>query len=59
MRRRQEFNSNLWQSITKLDYDDVMLKRKMYYCGVRDTETREACRIYKFYRARLKEKGQA
>ena len=54
MRHRQEFNANLWQSITKLDYDDVMLKRKMYYCGLRNDETREACRIYKSYRARLK-----
>ena len=55
MRRRQEFNANLWQSITKLDYDDVMFKRKMYYCNVRNAETREACRIYKFYRAKLKD----
>lgn len=54
MRRRQEFNANLWQSITKLDYDDVMLKRKMYYCGVKNAETREACRVYKLYRSRLK-----
>lgn len=59
MRRRQEFNANLWQSITTRDYDDVMLKRNMYYCGLRNDETREACRIYKSYRARLKEKGQA
>ena len=54
MRRRQEFNESVWQSITKMDYNDVMLKRNMYYCGVKDDETREACRVYKLYRARLK-----
>ena len=56
MRRRQEFSESVWQSITKLDYNDVMLKRNMYYCGVKDAETREACRVYKLYRARLKDK---
>ena len=59
MRRRQEFSESVWQSITKMDYNDVMLKRKMYYCGVKDAETREACRVYKIYRARLKDKGLA
>ena len=46
MRRRQEFNAGVWQSITKLDYNDVMLKRNMYYYGVKNAETREACRVY-------------
>ena len=59
MRRRYELNESVWQSITKLDYNDVMLKRNMYYCGVKDAETREACRVYKLYRAMLKNKGLA
>lgn len=55
MRPRQEVNIKLWQSITRLDYDDVMIMRNMYYCGVKNAETRKACSIYKFYRARLKD----
>lgn len=54
MRPRQEVNIKLWQSITRLYYDDVMSKRNMYYNGVRNDETRKACSIYKFYRQRLK-----
>ena len=56
MRRRQEFSESVWQSITKMDYNDVMLKRNMYYCGVKDAETRKACRVYTLYRSRLKDK---
>ena len=59
MRRRQEFNESVWQSITKLDYNDVVLKRNMYYCGVKNAETREACRVYNLYRKQLKNGRQA
>lgn len=55
MRPRQEIDIKLWHSITTLDYDDVMCKRNMYYSGVRNDETRKACSVYQFYRARLKD----
>lgn len=55
-KKRQSVDLGLWQSITNLDYDAVMQNRNLYYAGVKNQETRQACSIYKIYRYRLSKK---
>lgn len=55
-RKRQAVDLQIWQSVTNLDYDTVMQNRNLYYAGVKNQETRQACSIYKIYRYRLSKK---
>lgn len=57
-RKRQDFNQEIWQSITNADYDDVMANRNLYYNGIKNKETRQACKIYKMYRGKMKYKNK-